>query len=143
MTVIRSSSIAVALLTCALCSCSWQGEEVSQTVTGRLTHDGLAAPGSIKILSGSDVDCAADGVISAVTGEGQFNLTRTVARGGLAVVVQHDLICYRQSGPWEVVWKSGAYGPAAESLAVACTKTAADWKCSVITDWGTDVADAG
>lgn len=126
-----------------ICSCALQDEEISQTVTRRLIHDGPAAPGSIKVLSWSDGDCAADGVISAVNAEGEFSITRTVTRGHLAVVVQHDLICYRQSGPWEVVWNSGAYGPAAESLTVSCTKAAAVWRCNVVTEWGTDVADSG
>lgn len=143
MSVFRAFPSIAALFACVLCSCTLRDEEIRQTVVGRLVHDGHAAPGTIKVISWSDGDCAADGVTSGVSGEGQFSLTRTVTRGGLAVVVQRDLICYRQSGPWEVVWESGAYGPAAESLTVECTKSGGIWKCSVVTDWGADVADAG
>jgi hypothetical protein len=143
MSIFRTFSSFVALVACGLCSCTLQDENISQIVTGRLINDGPATPGAIKVLSWSEGDCAAGGVTSTVSGKGEFSLTRTVTRGRLAVVVQHDLICYRQSGPWEFVWQSGPYGPAAESLTVECTKTAAAWKCSVVTNWGTDVADAG
>jgi hypothetical protein len=127
---------------CVLGSCSLQDEEVTQTVSGRLVQEGSAVLGTIKVLSTSGLDCSAEGIASSVDGDGKFHLTRKVERGALAVVVQDDLICYGQSGNWEVVWQSGPYGPAAETLTVNCTKSEAAWKCSVVTNWGTDLAVA-
>jgi hypothetical protein len=143
MPLCRTFSIVVVLLACVLSSCALQEEEISQTVRGRLDQESSAASGTIKVLSSRNGDCTADGVTSDVNGDGEFVLTRTVVRGRVAVIVQHDLICYRNSGGWEVVWQSRAYGPAAEYLAVECTRTALAWKCRVMTNWGTEVANEG
>ncbi len=136
-------SSCAALLTCALGSCALQDETISQAIEGRLIVNGLAASGEVKVLSWDDGDCSAGGVTSAVDEQGEFRIVRSVTQGRLVVVVQHDLICFRQSGPWEVVWRSRPYGPAAQSLAVECIKTGGRWNCKVMTDWGTDVADQG
>lgn len=125
-----------------LCGCFAFDEKLTQTISGRLVANGPSMLGEVKALSKRDDNCESEGVTSVVDERGQFSLRRTVTRGRLAVIVQHDLICYKKSGDWEVVWRSRPHGPAAESLAVDCVKFSPSWKCKIVTNWGVDIARA-
>lgn len=116
--------------------------EVLQTIEGRLLVSGQPAAGTIKVLAWKGRDCGAAGVTTPLASDGRFKLTRTVHRGRMAVVVQNDLVCVMSAdGKSEVVWNSQPYGPAANHLSIECDRLDSGWRCSVLTDWGTDLAD--